>query len=112
MRVLSPLMSRAYMSRRDGEGAAEAPPPNENVHVHQQDPPHGLCPILPGSSAPWRLLWRHQEQKEEGGFPLHRRHLVLRRDGNGSGVRLLQVPVVTAPQFVRLFFATPTAAIL
>lgn len=95
---------RAYMPRRDGEGAAEAPPPDENVHVHQQDSPHGLSPILPGSSAPWCLLWRHQEQKEEGGVPLHRRHLVLRGDGNCSGVRLLQVPVVTAPQFVTFVF--------
>lgn len=85
------------MSRRDAEGAAEAPPPDENVHVHQQDSPHGLSPILPGGSTPGRLLWRHQKQKEEGGVPLHRRHLVLRGDGNGSGVRLLQVPVVTAP---------------
>ena len=91
---------RADVSRRDAEGAAEAPPPDENVHVHHQDPPHGLSPILPGSGAPWCLLRRHQEQKEEGGVPLHRRHLVLRGDGNGSGVRLLQVPVVTAPQFV------------
>lgn len=104
--VLSPLMSSAHMSRRDGEGAAEASPPDENMHVHQQDSPHGLSPILPGSSTSRCLLWRHQEQEEEGGFPLQRRHLVLRGDGNCSGMWLLQVPVVTAPQFVSLFCNT------
>ena len=98
----SPFTSRAHMSGRDGEGASEAPPRDENVHVHQQDSPHGLPPILPGGGARRRLLWRHQEQEEEGGVPLHRRHLVLRGDGNCSGVRLLQVPVVTAPQFATL----------
>lgn len=96
-------MSRVYMSRRDGEGAAEAPPADENMHVHQQDSPHGLSPILPGSSTHGCLLWRHQEQKKEGGFPLHQRHLVLRGDGNCSGMWLLQVPVVTAPHFYGLF---------
>lgn len=99
----SPLMSRADVSRRDGEGATQAPPPHENMHVHQQDSPHGLSAVLPGHGAPWRLLRRHQNQEEEGGFPLHWRHLVLRGDGNCSGVWLLQVPVVTAPQFVCSF---------
>lgn len=67
----SPLMSRADVPRRDGEGATEAPPPHENMHVHQQDSPHGLSAVLPGHGAPWRLLRRHQNQEEEGGFPLH-----------------------------------------
>lgn len=118
----SPLTSRAHMSRGDGEGASEAPPRHENVHVHQQDSPHGLPPVLPGGGTHGRLLRRHQEQEEEGGVPLHRRHLVLRGDGNCSGVRLLQVPVVTAPQLVSFVsrhpplpfceFYTPTRPLL
>lgn len=83
-------MSRADMSRWNGEGATEAPPPNENLHVHKQDPPHGLSQVLSGRGATWCLLRHHQEQEEEGGFPLHRRNLVLRGDGNGSGMWLLQ----------------------
>lgn len=90
------LYSRAHLSRRDGEGAAQAPPATQNVHVNKQDPSHGLSPLVPGSSALWCLLRRLQEQAEEGGFPLHRRQLVLRGDGNCAGMWLLQVPVVTA----------------
>lgn len=96
--TLSPV-SRAHMSGRDGEGAAQAPPASQNVHVHQQDPPHGLSPVVPGRSALWCLLRRHQDPAEEGGVPVHRRQLVLRRDGNRSGMWLLQVPVVTASSF-------------
>lgn len=65
------------MSGRDGEGAAEAPPADENMHLHQQDSPHGLSQIMPVSGTHRCLLRRHQEQKKEGGFPLHRWHLVL-----------------------------------
>lgn len=100
---MSPLLSRAHMSRRDGKRAAEALLPNENMHVHQQDSSHGLLQILPGSSGLRCLLWRHQEQKEEGVFPLHWRHLVLWGDGNRSGMWMLQVSVVTAPEPYCLF---------
>ncbi|MEQ2168855.1 hypothetical protein GOODEAATRI_018994, partial [Goodea atripinnis] len=80
---------------RNVEGAAEAPPSHENVHIHQQDSPHELSEILPGIGAPWCLLRGHEDQEKKGGFPLHRRHLVLRGDGDGSGMRLLQMPAVT-----------------
>lgn len=90
-------MSRAHLSRRDGKGAAQAPPATQNVHVDQQDPENGLSPVVPGHSALWCLLRRHQDQAEEGGFPVHRRQLIPRGDGNCSGMWLLQVPVVTAP---------------
>lgn len=92
------LRQRNHVSRRNVERAAEAPPTHENVHIHQQDSPHGLLQILPGFT--WHLLRRHQDQTEEGGFPLHRRHLVLGGDGNRAGMWLLQMPVVTAQQFV------------
>lgn len=82
-------MSRAHLSGRDGEGAAQAPPAAQNVHVHQQDPPHGLSPVVPGNSALRCLLRRQQDQAEEGGFPVHRWQLVLRGDGNCSGMWLL-----------------------
>lgn len=93
-------MSRGSMSRGDGEGAAEAPPSHENMHVHQQDSPHGLSSIVSDRCAPWCLLWHLQEPEKKGGVPLLWRHLVLRGDGDGPGMRLLQVPVVTAPQCV------------
>lgn len=94
-------MSRAGVPGGDGAGADEASPPDEDVHVHQQGPPRGLPPVLPGHGAARRLLWHHQDPEEEGGVPLHRRQLVLRGDGDLLGVRLLQVPFVTAPQLVQ-----------
>lgn len=90
------------MPGRNGEGANKAPPSPENMHVHQQDSPHGLPEILPGIGAPRRLLRSHQNQAEESGFPLHRRHLVLGGDGNCAGMWLLPMLVVTAPD-TRLF---------
>lgn len=51
---LTPPTCRNHMSRRNGKRTAEAPPTLKNVHVHQQDSPHGLFQILPGVT--WRLL--------------------------------------------------------